>query len=455
MTYDCDGIRALLSAGQFDSLVGIHETVEIEFKGQPYRLGESHGKYELAKDVSALANARGGAIIVGVRTERSDSHPSDVAREVRPVPRQLVDQRQHEDVIRSWIFPPPEGCAVELFRDPRSSEAVLGFIKVPTQRPSIGPFVVSRVVEDESGRVQGATLALFERRTAGSPPLSPHEVQSLLRDGKLFRRAIDERSSLPLEEPQIPDARPAPKSGTISLSDRTRDRAAALIDLTDLAAAPTLVFAATPRPDVDASQMFASEDDPVTLALVHPPEIRAMGFDLTTHQHPDIVRGLSRRSLLRSYKALELWRDGTLVFVATAGEEFLCWGERAPNEQLRVHPVALIEATYLFCKLASTLFAIPRLQPREVAYTVHLRRMCIGSQPPLLAPGPRRPRMTRDYRPGPGCEADWFLEDSPLADPASVAFDLVKQVYAWFGHTYDRIPYVTDCRIDVDAIRQL
>lgn len=64
-------VLAVLASGNFDPLVGLAETIDVEFKGQPYQVTDHDSqKFELAKDVSALANASGGVIIIGVQTRR-------------------------------------------------------------------------------------------------------------------------------------------------------------------------------------------------------------------------------------------------------------------------------------------------------------------------------------------------------------------------------------------------
>jgi hypothetical protein len=53
-----DQALAILANGDFDQLIGAPESLEVEFKSEPYVEQESQ-KFELAKDVSALANAAG------------------------------------------------------------------------------------------------------------------------------------------------------------------------------------------------------------------------------------------------------------------------------------------------------------------------------------------------------------------------------------------------------------
>ena len=56
-----DEILAVLEDGAFERLKGSPENLEVEFKREPYRLDQENQKFELAKDVSALANAAGGS----------------------------------------------------------------------------------------------------------------------------------------------------------------------------------------------------------------------------------------------------------------------------------------------------------------------------------------------------------------------------------------------------------
>ncbi|NOT96228.1 MAG: ATP-binding protein, partial [Nitrospira sp.] len=63
-----EDVQQILESGEFDSLIGTQEDDHLECKGEPYQLDINHAKLEFAKDVSALANAKGGIILIGVRT---------------------------------------------------------------------------------------------------------------------------------------------------------------------------------------------------------------------------------------------------------------------------------------------------------------------------------------------------------------------------------------------------
>src|SRR5262249_31749405 len=67
-------VLRFLDGGDFDALVGAVETAEVDFKRSPYRLNEASEAFELAKDVTALANTEtGGILVVGFQTDRRRS----------------------------------------------------------------------------------------------------------------------------------------------------------------------------------------------------------------------------------------------------------------------------------------------------------------------------------------------------------------------------------------------
>jgi schlafen family protein len=445
----------LLEAGRGNAIIGTRESQQIEFKQTPYRLDEERQKFELAKDVSALANASGGIVVLGVRTERDETHPWDKAVAVTPFPSNLINAQQIRDVLQAWIFPPVEGIEVRIFQDAVRADHSLAAIWVPAQRGSVGPFVVIKAADD-ANRIDGSLIGYFERRAADARPLSAHEVQAILRDGLLFRRALDERAGTPPPTPAgprvAPERVPTPPA---QMPPATYGHLVQLVEATQLADVPLFALSTTPVPPVEASGMFQAEDHDITELLRHPPELRNMGFDLATQQDPKIIRGESRRAVLSTYKGLELRRDGTLLFVATADNDFLSWGERRAQDPLRINPVPLLESALLFTTLAKQVYDLVPLAPQHVVCTLTLRRLCIENKRPLLKPGRADWRLGADPRQAQGCDHDVVVVVDFPFDPAQVAFQLIREVYTWFGLTYDRIPYVTDNAIDAEALRRL
>ena len=67
---DLDAVRQAVSSGRLDALIGMRECLWLDAKGEPYKLGNPRDDAELAKDVVALANARGGLLIIGLETNK-------------------------------------------------------------------------------------------------------------------------------------------------------------------------------------------------------------------------------------------------------------------------------------------------------------------------------------------------------------------------------------------------
>ena len=53
-------VVTILESGNFDDLIGVVEDEYVEAKQEPYQLVDEHNKQELAKDISGMANSKGG-----------------------------------------------------------------------------------------------------------------------------------------------------------------------------------------------------------------------------------------------------------------------------------------------------------------------------------------------------------------------------------------------------------
>jgi hypothetical protein len=87
--------------------------------------------------------------------------------------------------------------------------------------------------------------------------------------------------------------------------------------------------------DVLSFFLFAASTHPVKLnglyssksaehqAITNPPAYREHGFDVNPHTPIQYVRGELIRRVTNGRKGLELWQDGTLIFVGRNDEDFL------------------------------------------------------------------------------------------------------------------------------------
>ena len=123
-----------LAKGERDRLTGAEETEQVDFKLAFYALAEARQKWELAKDVAAFANKRGGLIVVGVETERRLNEIVEFVTSIRPVRKDLVDLVQCRGVIDGWIYPRPEGVDLRWYPPEAREQSGVLVIEVPAQR---------------------------------------------------------------------------------------------------------------------------------------------------------------------------------------------------------------------------------------------------------------------------------------------------------------------------------
>jgi hypothetical protein len=80
--------------------------VWLDAKQSPYVLENSKQKLEFAKDVSALANAAGGVILLGFDTERHATTSGEHISKICPFPLTMANPDRYAKVLASSVHPP-------------------------------------------------------------------------------------------------------------------------------------------------------------------------------------------------------------------------------------------------------------------------------------------------------------------------------------------------------------
>lgn len=122
-----DEIEALLDSGREDELIGVEESDYLDFKQCPHLLGTDKGKWELAKDVAALANSGGGALVIGVATEVPQDREEEIASKITPFPADMADVKRHRDAIdaASGVYPALRDVRIRRFERPGGKKLLL------------------------------------------------------------------------------------------------------------------------------------------------------------------------------------------------------------------------------------------------------------------------------------------------------------------------------------------
>lgn len=129
---------------------------------------------------------------------------------------------------------------------------------------------------------------------------------------------------------------------------------------------------------------------------------------------------------------------------------------RAPNpkkepHRLQVHPTALVEFTYEFCKFTTKQFA------PAVGTEWRLGLLVVGAKTRSWSLQLGRGSAFNWAGDGssPASTDDWLKTVPSSGDPARDAYQLLTHAYDLFGQPESAIPLVSAGRVDVDAILAL
>jgi hypothetical protein len=187
-----DEALTILASGDFEPFIGAPESLEVEFKGEPYQVENESQKFELAKDVSALANTAGGVIVIGARTERDNQSAVDVVAELRPHTSGLVNEHQYEAIVGERVFPSLRQLQVRFF--PSAADATRGLlaIDVPPQPEENKYFLVQRPIADGDDRTPGWLVGVAVRGIGRVEVRGIAEVHTLINRGLGIGRQLDD-----------------------------------------------------------------------------------------------------------------------------------------------------------------------------------------------------------------------------------------------------------------------
>ena len=217
------------------------------------------------------------------------------------------------------------------------------------------------------------------------------------------------------------------------------------------------VLCVMPTEHAELRTIFSDRPDSIRRQLEDPPRLRPNGWDLRTGSQAKFIRGELIR--VEGYRfTIDLYRDGTLIFVGGINREFLAWSDKT---DARLHPLAFAEVVTNFARFYQLVLNDLRTAPARLEFQMDLRNMWLGNEKTRLPAGP----VTNPWwevMAGPPMEAPadtWsykYLVPSESYNPDRVAFQLIHELYIWFGHSEESIPYKKETEAgivsDADAI---
>ena len=458
MSSDLEKIKEILESGDFSKLVGRIEGNSLECKGQPYNLSTEAGKRELAKDVSSFANLRGGLIIIGAKTKKSQVHFSDEIEEIRPLEQKLIDPEQYHKILREWIYPEVQNLSIRFYREASSTKGVF-VIDIPEQKQDLKPFLIKKSLDGQ--KTVEVLFGYAERRRDNSQPLSVVDIHTALQKGLYYDQNIKrgfEDLQAQLDELVGRTQKQELAKKNKSLLD---DRISAIFAIPTLKDRRSFVLVAQPDSPAEVKKLFESSPGGIRNLLENPPVLRYAGWDLHTLGPSQIVKGERIRTVSGDRKILELYKDGTLLFAGLADEDFLAWGADDPNRP-KLNPAALVEVIYSFMAFYQEVLKHLDRRPETLTFQICFHNLKKDGIPSYLLPYQLGSygQLIGDRRDAPESEAVLEIQISTKNfSPEKSAYGLVKEVYLWFGMEPEKIPYVTsdanDKKIDIDKIKKL
>ena len=312
----------------------------------PYRLDEDHQKLELAKDVCGLANASGGIIVLGLGTKREPTRAFGRGATKSPFEIGLFDGTRCQQVITGWIYPP---LVVDVHDFTATPSTDRKYTAITVRDPLERPYIVVRTLTEEGRRVE-LTVGYFERQQSHIPPMTPHRLQQLLRDGMRFDTYLREFSELKggpgLNRPL------SQRSPTARLPERIEEA----VTTADPGARPTYILASAPTEPVDLHGLVESDDSPTVRLIESPPEVRAHGFGVRSTGEPRLVRESSAAQLAFG---ITVSMYGGTAPSSTSHPAMMtsCVGVQRETAQRSIRSV-LAESTFLFVLFVQKLHAL-------------------------------------------------------------------------------------------------
>lgn len=474
-------ILEILHSKDFDELIGLIEYSQFDAK-QKYSLDSDRGKYELAKDVAAMANSDGGVLVVGLTTDKIQETKEEVVAAVSLLKEEEANKEQYEHLVANRIYPCIKGLSVDWVPSIRNQGMGLLAITVPNQAGDDKPFLIKNVVEEDGSRLKEIIFSYPFRVTDHTKSHNVERIHSLIKGGERNGDVVDRLDNLhaliaakcghpvgddsatskgdtscgSVELNQIEGkeseekisgpatAIPSSRMFTTNLEigeQLVAERVEIAAQAAGLDDGPVYSLVAIPSLPSEVESIFESRDAPVVTALLRPPKYRDAGFGVSTTMDTRPVLGKLRRVGREDSGAIvDLWRDGTLVFVEEGNEHFLCW-PRPINGWLKINQVALIESVVVFALYTKKVYEHLSPKPDDVKLWVRIMGMRSDGAVMYLPrnrfsdPPPRGAEAHEDIC---TCHINWNIERISYQ---RAAYLLISEVFAWFGVESEDIWY--------------
>lgn len=156
------------------------------------------GRYELAKDVSAFANAEGGHIVIGL-THKEKEKEDTIVRLTHRLPEHEIteeisgleliseaefDIHKYKGLIKHYIFPQIDNIEITWQKSAEEKGKGIGHIFIPPQEETKKYFLITRGIVIEGEKLKDNVVGLAIRDGSSNEPISGSEIYKIMLNGK-------------------------------------------------------------------------------------------------------------------------------------------------------------------------------------------------------------------------------------------------------------------------------
>lgn len=176
--FTSEEIKKILKEGKFSNFISIKETEIFEAKRKkPYNFSNKKSIREFIKDITSLANSKGGFIIFGLVTTRAQDSQSDYVETLDLLNKEeFYSESQLLGIVKENIHPKLK-IEINWYPSEENAELGLGVIYIPEQDENKKFFIVKALEIDgeEAKEFYGIPI----RNDGGTKWLSVGELYSL------------------------------------------------------------------------------------------------------------------------------------------------------------------------------------------------------------------------------------------------------------------------------------
>lgn len=441
------------------SVCELVESQWLDFKSQPHLIrGQSASdkqRFELAKDVTAMANSGGGVILWGVKEQRDPESAIRSVGALRAVPAEHVDPSQVYKVLQDWVYPTTFVLAVRCFS---VAECAIWALHIGSQPAGNLPYMVVKewVGDDTSKKPTRRHFTVYRRVGTDISSLPAEEAHCWLRQGASMGGHSWGQRSVDSVLVGVRGAERSVGDASDKVSEDLLDLDACLAEAYDLIrgddGGPTLAIQMWPEPATVIPGFFESGERGMGIALRSARNRRLGGFG--PFGRLEQVERTSSNSLAR----MTVGRSGVVVqpkghaaFVCCsyallwASEQYSWLGSRVINHVALSEFV--VESVRFFVKEV-----LGRLNgdARGLGWRVVFDGL-EGDPRPVLPRG----RVLASEGIGLGADAhdassfDLRGAQPGVGEPGEIAFSILESIYHEFGFGRSDIPFAVGSTVDL------